>query len=100
MNDNKKVMLVVEFEIKPEHRDKFLTLMHGHARRTRSREEGCLQFDVLIPQEKNNQIFLVEAYTDNAALESHFKNSGLDSVREIYKDWIVSRRIVINDNLI
>ncbi|WJR80942.1 antibiotic biosynthesis monooxygenase [Bradyrhizobium sp. NP1] len=96
----KKIMLVVEFEIKPEHRDKFLTLIHGHARRTRSREEACLQFDVLIPQEKGNKVFLVEAYKDSQSLDSHFKNSGLDYVREIYKDWIVSRTITICDNLI
>lgn len=97
-----KIMLVVEFEIKPEHREKFLTLIHGHARRTRSREEECIQFDVLIPNEDGNEnrVFLVEAYTSQEALDSHFKNSGLDNVREIYKDWIVSRRITICDNLL
>lgn len=95
-----KIMLVVEFEIKPEHRDKFLTLIHGHARRTRSREQDCIQFDVLIPHDEKDKVFLVEAYTSREALDSHFKNSGLDYVREIYKDWIVSRRITICDNLV
>src|SRR5437868_8158988 len=97
---SKKIMLVVEFEVKPEHREKFLVLIHGHARRTKSREDACLQFDVLIPHEKNNKVFLVEAYTDQTALDSHFANSGLENVREIYKDWITSRVIHICDNLV
>ena len=96
----KKVMLVVEFEVRREHREKFLTLIHGHATRTRHREDACLQFDVLIPQEGGNKVFLVEAYTDSAALDSHMENSGLSNVREIYKDWIVSRQITICDLLV
>lgn len=95
----KKVMLVVEFEIKLEHRDKFLTVMHGHASRTRAREEACLQFDVLLPDDESNKVFLVEAYTDRGALDSHMDNSGLKYVRETYKDWIVSRTITICDRL-
>jgi len=92
----KNIMLVVEFEIKPEHRDKFLTLIHGHARRTLSREDDCLQFDVLIAgKDKPNTVYLVEGYTSMESLDSHMENSGLSYVREIYKDWIVSREISI-----
>ncbi|MDM9560840.1 putative quinol monooxygenase [Bordetella petrii] len=95
----KKVMLVVEFEIKLEHRDKFLTIMHGHASRTTRRESECLQFDVLLPDNEPHKVFLVEAYTSRAALDDHMENSGLKYVRETYQDWIVSRTITICDVL-
>ncbi|MBV7485050.1 putative quinol monooxygenase [Bordetella sp. BOR01] len=95
----KKVMLVVEFEIKPEHRDKFLTIMHGHASRTARRESECLQFDVLLPDDEPHKVFLVEGYTSREALDDHMENSGLKFVRETYKDWIVSRTITICDVL-
>ena len=45
-----RIMIVVEFEVKPEHRNAFIELMKGHARRSRA-EDGCQQFDVLLPQE-------------------------------------------------
>src|SRR5437764_2411508 len=40
-----QVMIVVEFEVKPEHRSQFIELMRGHAERSR-RDDGCLQFDL------------------------------------------------------
>jgi antibiotic biosynthesis monooxygenase len=42
-----QVTIVVEFEVKPEHRSQFIELTRGHARR--SRDDGCLQFDVMLP---------------------------------------------------
>ena len=44
-----RLMIVVEFEVKPEHRGAFVDLMKGHAQRSRG-EDGCLQFDVLLPE--------------------------------------------------
>jgi len=100
MKMSKTVMLVVEFEIKPEYREQFLTIMHGHASRTLRRESGaCLQFEVLLPDDEPHKVFLVEAYTDREALASHMENSGLSKVRATYADWIVSRKITICDTL-
>ena len=45
-----RIMIVVEFEVKPEHRNHFIELIKGHAQRSRA-EDGCQQFDVLLPQE-------------------------------------------------
>jgi quinol monooxygenase YgiN len=44
-----RIMIVVEFEVKPEHRNAFIELVKGHARLSRA-EDGCQQFDVLLPQ--------------------------------------------------
>src|ERR1700704_2442794 len=45
-----QVMIVVEFEVKPEHRSQFIDLMRGHTERSR-RDDGCLQFDLMLPKD-------------------------------------------------
>src|ERR1700730_15536644 len=63
-----RIMIVVEFEVKPENRNQFIELIKGHAQRSRA-EDGCQQFDVLLPQEDHNRVLLVEAWRDQAALD-------------------------------
>ena len=41
-------VMIVEFEVKPEHRTQFIELMRGHAQRSRG-DDGCLQFDIMLP---------------------------------------------------
>ena len=43
-----RIMIVVEFELKPEHKNYFVSLMKEHARLSRA-EHGCQQFDVPLP---------------------------------------------------
>ena len=90
-----KVALVVEFDIKPQHRQAFEEIIRFHANRTKSTEEGCVQFDVLIPQKDANKVFLVECYRDAAAFEVHGKSPLLAETREKYKDMIENRRITV-----
>ena len=51
-----QVMIVVEFEVKPEHRSQFIDLMRGHAERSR-RDDGCLQFDLMLPKDDDKHVF-------------------------------------------
>ena len=53
-----RIMIVVEFETKPEHRNQFIELIKAHAQRSRA-EDGCQQFEVLLPQEDHNRVLLV-----------------------------------------
>jgi len=87
-----RIMIVVEFEVKPEHRNQFIDLMKGHARRSRN-EDGCPQFDVLLPQEDQNRVLLVEAWRDQAALDAHSKTPILAQTRDTYQPWLVSRKV-------
>jgi quinol monooxygenase YgiN len=87
-----RLMLVVEFEVKPERRQQFIDLMRGHAQRSRS-EDGCAQFDVLVPGNDERHVLLVEGWRDAAALDVHSKGPMLAQTRETYKDWIVDRKI-------
>ena len=86
-----RLMIVVEFEVKPEHRNAFVELMKGHAQRSRA-EDGCQQFDVLLPEEDQNRVLLVEAWRDQAALDVHAKLPRMAQNQEIYGPWLVSRK--------
>ena len=84
-----RIMIVVEFEVNPEHRDAFVELMKNHARLSRA-ENGCQQFDVLLPQENQNRILLVEAWRDQAALDVHMKLPSMTRLRETFGPWVIS----------
>ena len=86
-----RIMIVVEFEVKPEHRNQFIELVRGHAQRSRA-EDGCQQFDVLLPQEDHIRVLLVEAWRDLAALDAHSKAPTMAKLRETYQSWLVSRK--------
>jgi quinol monooxygenase YgiN len=86
-----RILIVVEFEVKPEHRNQFIELIKGHAQRSRA-EDGCQQFDVLLPQEDQSRVFLVEAWRDQAALEMHSRSPMLAKTRETYQPWLISRK--------
>ncbi len=90
-----RIALVVEFDVKPEYRSEFEDVIRGHAGRTLEAEEGCLQFDVLIPQEEPDKVFLYECYRDSDALKTHAKSPILAATREIYQDMINHRRITV-----
>jgi quinol monooxygenase YgiN len=84
-------MIGVEFEVKPEHRDGVIELMKGHAQRSRA-EDGCQQFDVLLPQEDQSRVLLVEAWRDLAALDVHSKGPMPAKTRATYQPWLIGRK--------
>jgi (4S)-4-hydroxy-5-phosphonooxypentane-2,3-dione isomerase len=86
-----RLMIVVEFEVKPEHRNSFVDLMKDHARLSRA-EDGCQQFDVLLPQNDQNRVLLVEAWRDQAALDVHAKLPRMAQNQETYGPWLLNRK--------
>ena len=86
-----RLMILVEFDVKPEHRNAFVELMKGHARLSRA-EDGCRQFDVLLPQNDPSRVLLVEAWRDQAALDVHAKLPRMAQNQETYGPWLVSRK--------
>jgi (4S)-4-hydroxy-5-phosphonooxypentane-2,3-dione isomerase len=84
-----QVMIVVDFEVKPEHRSQFIELMRAHAQRSRG-DDGCLQFDLMLPGDDDRHVFLVEKWRDQAALDNHAKGPMPGAT---YRDWIVGRKV-------
>ncbi len=86
------IALIVEFNVKSEHRVAFITLLREHAAGTVADEDGCVQFDVLLPIE-NGHVFLYEVYRDEDALKIHMDSERLAKTRSAYQDWIEDRTI-------
>jgi quinol monooxygenase YgiN len=63
-------VVIAEFQLAPGALERFLPLAHDDARQSVATEEGCLAFDVLIPEEGDGVVFH-EVYRDRAAFDRH-----------------------------
>jgi (4S)-4-hydroxy-5-phosphonooxypentane-2,3-dione isomerase len=87
-----RLMTIVEYEVKPEHRNALIEIAKGHAARSRA-QDGCQQFDVLLATEDANRILLVEAWRDEAALDAHRHSAMMAQAPGTHQDWVVSRKV-------
>ncbi len=90
-----KIAIVVEFQVKPGCMKDFLSVIRDHAAGTLQEEDGCLQFDVLLPKEGGDRVLLYEAYRDDAAFEVHAESARLARTRSSYADMIEKRTITL-----
>jgi quinol monooxygenase YgiN len=89
------IALVVEFDVKPEHRGAFEKVLAEHAAGTLQDEEGCVAFKLLIPTKDDGKVFLYEEYTGDDAVKAHMDSSRLANTRAAYEDMINGRRIIM-----
>jgi quinol monooxygenase YgiN len=87
-----RIMTVVEYEVKPQHRSDFIEVAKGHAERSRA-QDGCQQFDVLLATGDHNRVLLVEAWRDQAALDAHRHSPMMAQAPGTHQDWVVSRKV-------
>ena len=66
-------VIVVDFNIKPEHAAAFREAINSNARASVADEPGCSQFDVCVDPQDGAQIFLYEIYDNLAAFEAHLR---------------------------
>ena len=85
------VALFVEFEIKPQLKAAFVKRVCEHRNNVLSKEKHCQQFDVLIPEEKENSICLYEVYNNAEGFKKHTETPHMKSYRRDTQDMIVSR---------
>ena len=86
-----KISLVVELKVKPGRRDAFVDRARRHGEACLDTEPGCLQFDVLVPNDASDRVFLYEVYTDQAALDSHGATAHMAAYRSDTNDMILKR---------
>ncbi len=65
------VILVVELEIAQGQKERFLARALAHRENVLKNEPGCQRFDILVPQEGGDIVFLYEIYADQKAVETH-----------------------------
>ena len=91
-NASGRLMIVVEFEVKPEHRDELIEALKAQAQ-TAHTEDGCQQFDVLPPNDNPKHVLLVEKWRDEAAHTAHLNGPSFAKARDATKEWIVNRKV-------
>jgi quinol monooxygenase YgiN len=83
--------LIVEFEVKPEHLQRFNELLAVNARASVEKEPGCYQFDVLHQAKEPTRVVLYEIYHDEAAFEAHRACEHTRTFLAAAKELIVSQ---------
>lgn len=86
-------VITVEFILKSGSMAAFRKLMDENARNSFDFEPGCLRFDVLVPLDCEDKIFLYEIYSDKAAFETHLKTEHFQTFNRKSNDLVQSRTI-------
>jgi (4S)-4-hydroxy-5-phosphonooxypentane-2,3-dione isomerase len=87
-----RLMIVVEFEVKPENRDQFIEVLKAQAQMTRG-EDGCQQCDVMLPNNDPRHLLVVENWRDGASHSAHLNGPSFGEARDASKGWIVDRKV-------
>lgn len=77
-----KTVLVVHVEVDPARRDEFLAIVHAHGAHSLEVEPGCERFEALVPEDRDDEVTLIEVYSDRAALQSHWDSAHMAAYRE------------------
>jgi autoinducer 2-degrading protein len=93
----KGYVVIVEFDIAPGQFAAFMPLMTVNAEASRRDEKGCRRFDVCVPREHKDRVFLYEIYDDEAAFEAHLQSSHFKEFAAATKDMVVGRKITACD---
>ena len=64
-------VLIVDFQVKPEHLDRFMKMIDENARASVANEPGCVQFDVTRANNDSCHIMLYEVYANEDAFKAH-----------------------------
>jgi quinol monooxygenase YgiN len=87
-----RLMIVVEFEVKPENRDQFLEMLKAQTQTTRS-EDGCQQYDVMLPNNDPKHVLVIEKWRDEASHSAHLEGPSFAKARDASKERIVDRKV-------
>jgi quinol monooxygenase YgiN len=86
-------VVTVEFQINPRERDGFLRLVSENARLTAESEPGCRQFDVVVPKERNDRVYLYEIYDSQPDFELHTAQSHFIEFDRLTKEMVKGKKV-------
>ena len=93
MADSSPTILIVHLDIVETRLVEFLQIIQAHGENSLQVEPGCLRFEVLVPQEPQAHVILIEAYVDDAALETHWNSEHMAEYRNRIDGMIVKRTL-------
>jgi autoinducer 2-degrading protein len=86
--------ITVDFTLKPGALASFRKLIDKNAEDSCSREPGCRRFDVLVPNEPGDKVFLYEIYNDRAAFDAHLKTPHFDVFNRESEAFVLAKNVV------
>ncbi len=84
-------VLIVTFQVKPEHLDRFNQMIEVNARASVRDEPGCRQFDVMRANDDPCKIVLYEVYDNEDAFQAHTKMAHTQTFLGAAKEMIASQ---------
>lgn len=87
--------VIVKVQIKPEHIAAYEAGMAALIPEGR-KEEGCLKLDVYKDDDNPGAYVLVEEWTSEEALQSHFRQPYVTAVRDNYPEWSAAPPVVMH----
>jgi (4S)-4-hydroxy-5-phosphonooxypentane-2,3-dione isomerase len=87
-------VITVDFTLKSGAMAAFRKLVDKNARDSCADEPGCQRFDVLVPVEPGDRVFLYEIYDDRAAFDAHLKTRHFDAFNRESEALIISKTVV------
>lgn len=84
--------LIVHLDVVPEKLEEFMKIVRAHGEYSVNAEDGCLDFKVLVSQDDKHHVILVETYSDNDALQSHWDSKHMAAYREKTAHMILNRQ--------
>ena len=93
MSKPSPAVLVVHLDIAEARLEEFLQIVRAHGANSQQIESGCLQFEVLVPQEPSAHVILFEVYADDAALELHWGSEHMAEYRKQIEGMIVHHTV-------
>ena len=86
--------ITVDFTLKPGALASFRRLIDKNAVDSCIRELGCQRFDVLVPNESGDKVFLYEIYDDRAAFDAHLKTPHFDVFNRESEPLVLTKNVI------
>ena len=96
-------LFIVEVMTEPGQRDSYLAEAQAHRKNVLSNEPKCERYDIYVPEDDENKVFLYEAYADMAAVEHHRSTDYMKTYGEatasLVKDRNITRYSLANESI-
>jgi autoinducer 2-degrading protein len=89
-----RFVLVVDFQVRPEHLAKFNEQIAVNAKASVGTEPGCRQFDVLRTLDDPCRVLLYEVYDSEDAFKTHLEQAHTKTFLGQAKELVVKQTVV------
>ena len=87
------IVLIVELKTAPGQRERYLARAREHRRNVIANEPGCQCFDIVVPDDGGDKVYLYEVYADEAAFETHVNTDYMQAYRADTGPMIAERTL-------